>query len=109
MKQVEKYIGSILSKDRSLKEEFDERLRKANQAMGMLKAVWNNNNFSIHTKIKIYKTIVRTILNGHESWYSTITSDKNFRIFENKVLRRILGIGGIGSQMKELEEYRAYS
>ena len=39
VKQVEKYIGSILSKDRSLKEEFDERLRKANQAMGMLKAV----------------------------------------------------------------------
>ena len=61
--------------------------------MGMLKNVWNNNNFSVHTKIIIYKTIVRTILiYGHESWYSTVTSDKKFEVVENKVLRRILGI-----------------
>ena len=61
--------------------------------MGMLKTVWNNNNFSVHTKIKIYKTMVRTILiYGHESWYSTVTSDKKFVVFENKALRRILGV-----------------
>ena len=41
VKQVEKlkYLGTL---------EFEERLRKANQAMGMLKTVWNNNNFSTH-------------------------------------------------------------
>ena len=73
--------------DGSLKVEFEERLRMANQAMGMLK------NFSVHTKIKIYKTIVRTFLiYGHESWYSTVTSDKKFVVFENKALRRILGV-----------------
>ena len=62
MKQVEKYkyLGTLLSIDGSLKVEFDERLRKANQAMGMLKTVWNNNNFSVHTKIRIFKTLVRT-------------------------------------------------
>ena len=37
--------------------------------------------------------MVRTILiYGHESWYSTVTSDKNFVVFENKALRRILGV-----------------
>ena len=39
VKQVEKfkYLGTLLPMDGSLKVEFEERLRKANQAMGMLK------------------------------------------------------------------------
>ena len=95
VKQVDrfKYLGTILAKDGSLNLEYDERLRRANQAMGLLKTVWSSNNFSIHTKIKIYKTMVRTILlYGHESWYSTTATDKKFLVFENKALRRILGI-----------------
>ena len=62
VKQVEtfKYLGTLLSMDGSLKVELEERLRKANQAMCMLKTVWNNNKFSVHTKIRIYKTMVRT-------------------------------------------------
>ena len=47
----------------------------------------------MHTKIKIYKVMVRSILiYGHESWYSTVTIDNKFLRFENKALRRILGI-----------------
>ena len=95
VKQVDrfKYLGTILAQDGSLNLEFDERLRKANQAMGMLKTMWGGNNFSIHTKIKIYKTMVRSILlYGHESWYSTTKTDRRFLVFENKALRRILGI-----------------
>ena len=47
IKQVDKfkYLGTILAKDGSLNFEYKERLLKANQAMGMLKIVWNNNNF----------------------------------------------------------------
>ena len=38
-------------------------------------------------------TLVRSILTyGHNSWYSTITTDAKFLVFENKSLRRILGI-----------------
>ena len=95
VKQVDrfKYLGTILAKDGSLNLEYDERIRKANQAMGMLKTMWCSKNLSIHTKIKIYKTMVRPILlYGHESWYSTVTTDKRFLVFENKALRRILGI-----------------
>ena len=97
VRQVEsfKYLGTYLSKDGTLQREFDERLRKANQAMGMLKSVWNNANFSVHTKskLKVYKTMVRTILvYGRESWNSTVKSDNAFLSFENKALRRIMGI-----------------
>ena len=70
----------------------------------MLKSVWNNNNFSVLKKIKVYTTMLRNILvYGHESWYSTVTSDKIF--FLNKVLRRILRLnGGIGFQVKDLKK-----
>ena len=41
VKQVEKfkYLGTILSSNGSLREEFEERLKKANQEMGMLKMI----------------------------------------------------------------------
>ena len=55
----------MLTQDDSLYSKFDERLRKENQELRMLKTVCSSNHFSIHTKIKIYKTIntvVRTIL-----------------------------------------------
>ena len=95
VKQVErfKYLGTYLVKGGSLNLEFEERLKRANQAMGMLKRVWTNTNFSVHTKIRIYMVMVRSILiYGHESWYSTQTTDNKFLVFENKALRRILGI-----------------
>ena len=65
VKQVEKfkYLGTLLSMDGWLKVDFEERLMKANEAMDM----WKNNNFSVHTKIRIYKTMVRTFfIYGHE-------------------------------------------
>ena len=70
--------------DGSLKVEFEERLRKANQAMGMLKTVWNN-NFSVHTKIKIYKSMVRTISFG---WCQSITLTLILRLICSNVLCR---------------------
>ena len=88
-----KYLGTIVAKDGSLGFEYEERRRRAHQAMGMLKNIWLNSNFSIHTKINIYKVMVRSILiYGHESWYSTVTTDRKLLAFENKALRRILGI-----------------
>ena len=41
IKQVDrfKYLGTYLSRDGSLKLEFEERLKRAHQAMGMLKNI----------------------------------------------------------------------
>ena len=88
-----KYLGTIITSNGSLVTEFKERIKKAEQAMGMLKTVWRSNQISIHSKIKIYISLVRSILTyGHQSWYSTVTTDAKFLAFENKSLRRILGI-----------------
>ena len=88
-----RYLGTIVESKGSLSLEFADRLKRANQAMGMMRAVWQSGNLSIHTKVRLYKTLVRSILMyGCESWYSTITSDSKILAFENKALRRILGI-----------------
>jgi hypothetical protein len=43
------------------------------------------------TKIRIYKTIIRpVVLYGSEAW-CTANGEKNLRIWERKVLRKIFG------------------
>ena len=88
-----KYLGTIITDNGSLESEFKERIKKAEQAMGMLRTVWQSSRLSIHTKIELYISLVRSVLlYGHQSWYSTSTTDAKFLAFENKALRRILGI-----------------
>ena len=50
IKQVDrfKYLGTYLSRDGSLKLEFEERLTRAHQAMRMLESLWNKSNSSVH-------------------------------------------------------------
>ena len=44
------------------------------------------------TKIRIYKTIILpVVLYGCETWALTKTQENRFRVFENKVLRKIFG------------------
>ena len=59
----------------------------------MLKNLRKSNRLSIHTKLRMYKSLVRPILlYGHESWYDNESISKKFVIFENKDLRRNLGV-----------------
>jgi len=44
------------------------------------------------TKIRMYKTIIRRVLlHGSEAWCLTANDEKNLRIWERKVLRKIFG------------------
>ena len=43
-------------------------------------------------KIKIYKTIILTVvLYGCETWSLTLREESRLRVFENRILRRIFG------------------
>ena len=47
---------------------------------------------SKNLKIKIYKTILLTVvLYGCETWSLTLREECRLRLFENKILRRIFG------------------
>jgi hypothetical protein len=48
---------------------------------------------SRNVKIKIYKTIILTVvLYGCETWSLTLREEHRLRVFENRVLRRIFGL-----------------
>ena len=88
-----KYLGTMIRNDGSLEDEFAERLKKGHQTMGRLSKIWRSNRLSTHTKIKLYMSLVRSVLTyGNESWYCNETIERRFRVFENKALRRILGV-----------------
>ena len=43
-------------------------------------------------KIKIYKTIIFTVvLYGYETWSVTLMVERRLMVFENRVLRRVFG------------------
>jgi hypothetical protein len=47
---------------------------------------------SKNTKIKIYKTIIfHVVLYGCETWLFTVGEEHRLRVFENRMLKRILG------------------
>ena len=88
-----KYLGTLISNTGSLELEFNERLKKANQTMARLSKVWKSNRLKLHIKVKLYTSLVRSVLlYGHESWYDNQTISNRFCRFENKALRRILGV-----------------
>ena len=43
-------------------------------------------------KIKIYRTVI--VVCGYETWSLTLREERRLRVFENRVLRRILGLKG---------------
>ena len=88
-----KYLGTTIRNDGSLEDEFAERLKRGHQTMGRLNKIWRSNRLSTHTKVRLYMSLVRSVLTyGNESWYCNETIERRFRVFENKALRRILGV-----------------
>ena len=52
---------------------------------------------SKNLKIKIYRnTVLPVVLSGCENWSLTLREERKLRVFENRVLRRILGLRGMG-------------
>jgi hypothetical protein len=46
---------------------------------------------SKNLKIKIYRTIILSVVYGCETWWITLKEERRLRVFENMVLRRIFG------------------
>jgi hypothetical protein len=42
-------------------------------------------------KIKIYKTVIFSVMCGYETWSLTLQEEHRLRFFENRVLKRIFG------------------
>ncbi|KAL8574593.1 hypothetical protein ACOMHN_061593 [Nucella lapillus] len=71
LKEVDnfKYIGSIITKDGSSIKESRTRLSLASPVMTKLVTFWKSNTISLPVKIRLYKSLVLSILlYGCETW-----------------------------------------
>ena len=95
LEQVEsfKYLGSTLTADGRSTAEVKIRLAVAMSAMSGLSRVWKSKDISFISKMKLFKTLVLSILlYGCESWTLTADLEKRIQAFENKCFRRLLQI-----------------
>ena len=85
-------MGKTLTDQNFFQEEIRSRLKPGNACYYLVK---NLNSFSLiskNIKIRIYRTIVLTVvLNGCETWSLTLREELRLKVFENRVLRRIFG------------------
>jgi hypothetical protein len=90
MKQF-KYLGTNLTNQNSIHEE-KSRLKSGNACYHSVQNLLSSSLLIKNIKIKIYRTIILPlVLYGWKTWSLTSREKLRPRVFENAVLRRILG------------------
>ncbi|BHF67679.1 hypothetical protein SprV_0301070700 [Sparganum proliferum] len=86
------YLGSTLSRNTKIDDEFANRISKASQAFGRLRStVWNRHGLQLSTKLKMYKAVILpTLLYGAETWTVYTKQARRLNHFHLSCLRRIL-------------------
>ena len=85
-------FGITLTNQNSIREEIKCRLRSGNACNHSVQNLLSYRLLSRKLKIKIYRTItLPVVLYGCEAWSLTLREEKNLKVFENMVLRRIFG------------------
>jgi hypothetical protein len=110
-----KYLGTTLTNQNSIHAEIKSRLKSGNACYHSVQNLLSSSLLSKNVKIKIYRTIMLpVVLNGCESWSLTLREECRLRVFENRVLRRILGpkrdeVKGEWRRLHNKELYALYS
>jgi len=74
-------------------EDISRRLSIARRAYATLNPVWRFKTYSKHTKLRIFKScVISILLYGAEMWRVTSTDMERLDVFHRKCLRRMLGI-----------------
>jgi len=87
-----KYLGTTLTYKNSIQEGIKSRLKLGNACYYSVRNLLSFSLLSKKLMIKIYRTIILPVaLYGCETWLLTLREERRLRVFENRVLRRILG------------------
>lgn len=87
------YLGSKMTTDGDCDQEINTRISIANQAFEILRFIWRSTIVRIQAKIRLYKNnVISVLLCGSYCLKTTVNTEKELTLFQNKCLRRILGI-----------------
>jgi hypothetical protein len=85
-----KCLGTTLTNQNSVQEEIKSRLKSGNDCYHLVQNLLSSSLLSKNIRIKIYRTIIlHVVLYGCETWSLTLREECKFRVFENRVPRRI--------------------
>ena len=57
-----KYLGSLLTEDSNVEKEVKTRIALASTAFQRMRPIWKSSIYSTKTKLKLYKSNVRSVL-----------------------------------------------
>jgi hypothetical protein len=87
-----KYLGTTLTDQNYIQEEIKSRLNSGIACYHLVQSLLFSRLLSRKLKGKTYKTVILpVVLYGCETWFLTLRAEHRFRVFENRVLRRIFG------------------
>jgi hypothetical protein len=90
-----KYLGTTVTNQNSIQEEVKGRLKSGNACHNSAPNLLSSSLLSKKLKIKIYRaTILPAVLYDCVTWLLTLRKERGLKVFENRVLRRILGLRG---------------
>ena len=82
-------MGTTLMNQNSNQEEINSRLKSGNACYHLVQNLLSSSLLSKNIKIMMYRTIILPVVsNGFETYNNKVRRPK---VFENRVLRRILG------------------
>lgn len=93
-KQVEsfKYLGVTINGKNERSVEVTERIKAGDRAYWRYRQLLKDKQLSTKTKLRVYRTAIRPVVTyAAEVMCLTSKDEERLRIFERKILRRILG------------------
>ena len=90
-----KYLGKTITDQNSIQEEIKSGLKLGNACYHSVQNLLSSRLLSKNLNIKIYRTIILpVVLYGCETWSLTLREERRLRVFENRVLRKVLVLRG---------------
>ena len=87
------YLGGVISQDARCELDIKRRISLAMGVASSLKTVWESREISTKTKVRVYETMVMSVLlYNSETWTMKGSDESRLRVFEMSVLRRICGV-----------------
>ena len=87
-----KYLGAIIS-DAGSKAEIVSRIAQCTTTMTRLKPIWNDQNITLGSKVRLMRTLIISILlYACETWTLTIELRRRITAVEMRCYRRLLHI-----------------
>ena len=87
-----RYLGTTITDQNSIQEEIKSTLKLGNACYHLVQNLLSSSLQSKNLKIKMYRTIILPfVLYRCETWLLTLREECRLRVFENRVLSRIIG------------------